>query len=65
MTHGTSHLLIGGEGGIFRGRVKKKYCCVRGRGHYMKNKNIGGGVFWQLKLISKQEGHEALNRSPE
>ena len=33
----------GGRGGIFRGRVKKKYCCVRG-GHYMKNKNIGGCV---------------------
>ena len=32
-------------GGIFRGRVKKKYCCVRGGGvHYMKNKNIGGCV---------------------
>ena len=38
MTHGTSHLLIGWGGGggggggavIFRGRVKKKYCCVRG-----------------------------------
>ena len=35
MTYGTSHLLIGvcvcgGGGGIFRGRVKKKYCCVRG-----------------------------------
>ena len=36
---GQSHLFIGG--GIFRGRVKKKYCCVRG-GHYMKNKNIRG-----------------------
>ena len=32
-------------GGIFRGRVKKKYCCVRGMGdHYMKNKNIGGCI---------------------
>ena len=44
MTYGTSHLLLGvWVGGIFRGRVKKKYCCVRG-GHYMKNKNIAGGV---------------------
>ena len=44
MIYGTSHLLIGGGGGgIFRGRVKKKYCCVRGD-HYMKNKNIGGCV---------------------
>ena len=34
------------------GRVKKKYCCVRGD-HYMKNKNIGG-VFCQLNLISKK-----------
>ena len=39
---------------IFRGRVKKKYCCVRGgRGHYIKNKNIGGCVF-QLSLVSKK-----------
>ena len=49
MTYGTSHLLIGGGGevGIFRERVKKKYCCVRGGGggHYMKNKNIGGMCF--------------------
>ena len=46
MTYGTSHLLIGG-GGIFGGKVKKKYCCVRGGGwgHYMKNKNIGGMCF--------------------
>ena len=28
---------------MFRRRVKKKYCCVRG-GHYMKNKNIEGCV---------------------
>ena len=43
-TYGTSHLLIGG--GIFRGRVKKKYCCVRaGEGQYMKNKNIEGMFF--------------------
>ena len=49
MTYGTSHLLIGGGGGgvcvcgggIFRGRVNNKYCCVKG-GYYMKNKNIGG-----------------------
>ena len=39
MAYGTSHLLIG-AGAIFRGRIKKKYCCVRGR-LYMKNKNIG------------------------
>ena len=38
MTYGTSHFLIGGRGGIFRG---EKYRCVRGVGHYMKNKNIG------------------------
>ena len=48
MTYGTKHLLIGVcvvvVGGIFRGRVKKKYCCVRG-GHYMKNKNIEGMCF--------------------
>ena len=31
-------------GVIFSGRVKKKYCYVRGGGHYMKNKNIGGCV---------------------
>ena len=45
MTYGTSHLLICGGGGYFQGGgvVKKKYCCVRG-GHYMKNKNIEGGV---------------------
>ena len=35
---------MGGGGGIFKGRVKKKHCCIRGRGHYMKNKNIGGCV---------------------
>ena len=39
MNYGTNHSLIGGV--IFKGRVKKKYCCVRGGGHYMKNKNIG------------------------
>ena len=37
-----------GGGCIFRGRVKKKYCCVRG-GHYMKNKNIGVCVFFSKK----------------
>ena len=41
MTYGTSHLLIGG-GAYFLGEGQDKYCCVRG-GHYMKNKNIGGG----------------------
>ena len=43
MTCGTSHLLIGGGGGIFRGMIEK-YCCVRGGGHYMKNKNIVGCI---------------------
>ena len=52
--NGTSHLLIGGGGAIFRGKVKKIHCCVRGGGHYMKSKNIGGGVFCQLNLISKK-----------
>ena len=48
MTYGTSHLLIGvgagggGGEGIFRGRVKKKYCCEGG--HHMKNKSTGGCV---------------------
>ena len=43
-------------GSIVRARVKKKYCCVRGKrgGHYMKNKNIGEDVFCQLNLISKK-----------
>ena len=49
MTYGTSHLLIGEGGGIFRGWVKKKYRCVRGWGY-----NIGGEVFCQLNLISKK-----------
>ena len=43
MTYGTSHLLIGG--GIFRGGgdgQEKLLICKRG--HYMKNKNIGGFV---------------------
>ena len=35
---------LGGGGGYFHGRVKKKYCCERG-GHYMKNKNIGEMCF--------------------
>ena len=41
MTYGTSHLLIGvcvclgGGGGIFRGRVKKKILLCKG-GHYIK-----------------------------
>ena len=42
MTYRTSHLLI--DGGIFRGRVKKKYYCVRGGGSRPENKNIGGCV---------------------
>ena len=45
MTHGTSHLLIGG--GVFRGGggggVKKKYCCVRG-GSLHENQEYRGGV---------------------
>ena len=37
MTYRTSHLLIGRGRGVFRGRVKKKYCYVRGGGggHYV------------------------------
>ena len=31
---------------IMRGRVKKKYCCVRGvTSYYIKNKNMGRCVF--------------------
>ena len=43
MTYGTSHLLIG-VGVIFRGRVRKKYCCVRGGGSLHENQNIVGCV---------------------
>ena len=46
-------------GGIFRGRVKKKYCCVRGGGHNMKNKNIGGGVL--STQPDQQKGPNAKN----
>ena len=42
MTYGTSYLLIGGE--YFQGEGQEKYCCVRGRGLYKKNKNIGGCI---------------------
>ena len=47
---------VWGGGRYFQGGgVKKKYCCVRGRGgHYMKNKNIGEDVFCKLDLISKK-----------
>ena len=40
MTYGTSHLLIGG--GCFHGEGQEKISLCKG-GHYMKNKNIGGG----------------------
>ena len=43
MTYGTSYLLVGVYGGIFGGRVKKKYCCVRGWSLH-KNKTIEGCV---------------------
>ena len=43
MTHGTSHLLIGGEEGYFQGEGQEKILLCKGEGHYMKNKNIGGG----------------------
>ena len=49
MTYGTSHLLIGG-GRYFQGGgegVKKKILLCKGRGHYMKNKNIEGGLSTQ------------------
>ena len=43
MTHGTSHLLKG-EGGYYKGECQEKILLCKGRGHYLKNKNIGGGV---------------------
>ena len=69
MTYGTSHLLIGGGGGgIFRGRVKKTYCCIRG-GHYMKYKNIGRCVLstqpdHQKKAPMKTRAENAKNYQP-
>ena len=60
MTYGTTHLLIdggGGGGGYFQGEGQEKILLCKGRGgggHYMKNKNIGGGCFCQLNLISKK-----------
>ena len=54
MTYGTSHLLIGGGGGIFRGGEGQEKILLCKGGHYMKNKNKGGGVFCQLNLISKK-----------
>ena len=48
------------RGGIFRGRVKKKYCCVSEGGHYMKNKNIGECVL--LTQPDQQKGHNAKMR---
>ena len=47
-------------GGIFRGRVKKKYCCVSEGGHYMKNKNIGECVLLTQPISKK--GHNAKMR---
>ena len=47
MTYGTSHILIGGGGcigggGYFQGEGQEKILLCKG-GHYMKNKNMGGG----------------------
>ena len=55
-------------GGCFQGRVKKKYCCVRG-GHYIKNKSIEGCVLStqpdqqkrpQCKLRKKTKNYQTL-----
>ena len=43
MTYGISHLLIGG--GYFQGEGQEKILLCKEGGHYMKNKNIGGGCF--------------------
>ena len=43
MTYGTNHLLIGGRG-YFQGEGQEKILLCKGGGHYMKNKNMGGGV---------------------
>ena len=40
-------------GGIVQGESQEKILLCKG-GHYMKNKNKGGGVFCQLNLISKK-----------
>ena len=53
MTYGTGHLLIGGV--YFQGEGPEKILlCKGGEGHYMKNKNIGGGRGCQLNLVSKK-----------
>ena len=39
MSYGTSHLLIGG--GYFQGEGQEKILLCKGRGHYIKKKNIG------------------------
>ena len=44
MTNGKSHFLIGGGGYIQGEGQEKKLLCKVG-GHYMKNKNRGGGGF--------------------
>ena len=41
-------------GVYFQGEGQEKILLRKGGGHYMKNKNIGGGVFCQLNLISKK-----------
>ena len=44
-----------GGGGCFQGEGQEKILLSKGGGvHYMKNKNIRGGVFCQLNLISKK-----------
>ena len=42
MTYGTIYLLIG-CGGYFQGEGQEKILLCKVGGHYMKNKNIGGG----------------------
>ena len=41
-------------GGYFQGEGQEKILLCKEGGHYMKNKNIGGDVFYHLNLISKK-----------
>ena len=57
MTYGTSHLLIGVcVGGVFSGGGSRKNIAV-------KNKNIGGDVFYQLDQINKNGPNAKMRKN--